>query len=102
MHWIIASVAGLILGFVFYGCVRTRMYLGPIIRARYGQLARRLYWFFTIVAMILFANGGLLALRHWVEIYAPHSNGLLLEIWFTIIAVAISFTLIYRRVNRNR
>lgn len=102
MHWIMATVAGLILGLIFYGCVRTRMYLGPIIRARYGQIARRLYWFFTIVAMILFANAGLLALREWVEINAPHSNALLLEIWFTILAVAISFTLIYRRINRNR
>jgi hypothetical protein len=102
MDWIMATVAGFILGLIFYGFVRLRMYLGPIIRARYGQIARRLYWFFTIVAMIFFANVALQALRHWVGINAPHSNSLLLEIWFLTLAVAISFTLIYRRINRNR
>ncbi len=95
-----ASLTGVCLGLLLFACVRLRMYVGPIIRARWGNLMRKAYWLFTIVVMVILANAGLAVVRH----YAPVGDTptLLLEIWFITVAVAISFGLIYRRMNRNR
>ena len=97
--WIIATAAGIALGLLLYLCVRLRMWLGPIIRDRFGQWARRLYWIVTIAVMVVLANAGLLLVREWVGIDA--ANLLLLEIWFALLALGTAMSMIYRRIRRN-
>ena len=82
-----------------FACVRLRMYVGPIIRARWGNLMRQAYWLATILFMILLANVGLAVVRQYTA--ASDTPALLLEIWFITVAVAISFGLIYKRMTRN-
>ena len=75
------------------------MYLGPIIGERYGNAWRLAYWGFTIVVMILLANGALRMLRRSMG----ESPGMLkFEVWFTGVALAIAFGLIVRRMRQNR
>jgi hypothetical protein len=97
--WIAASAAGIVLGLLFFACVRMRMTMGPYLRKRFGNWARQAYWLATILLMILIANAMLQLLRQ----YAPdQENSFYAELWFISLAAAIAFTLIYRRVNRNR
>ncbi|MDG1462380.1 MAG: hypothetical protein P8R04_02330 [Gammaproteobacteria bacterium] len=95
-----ASIVGVCLGLLLFACVRLRMHFGPIIRARWGNLMRKVYWLFTIMIMVLLANAGLALVRHFTPV--GDTPILLLEIWFITVAVAISFGLIFRRMTRNR
>lgn len=97
--WIAATVAGICLGLAFYGCVRLRMYLGPLIRDRFGNGARRAYWVLTIAAMILLANVALLILR---QFFAPPGSQLMPEIWFILLAAGIAYTLIAQKVTGKK
>ncbi len=100
--FIASSIAGTLLGLAFYVCVRARMYVAPRLRARYGNWARQIYWLLTILLMILLANLTLIELRDYLEDQSLTSNQLMLEIWFVIVAVALSFGLIYRRMTRSQ
>ncbi|MFW2404871.1 MAG: hypothetical protein ACN4GT_08890 [Gammaproteobacteria bacterium] len=75
------------------------MHFGPIIRERYGNNWRRAYWWLTIIVMIALANVALRLLR---GLTGEPENLLLLEVWFTCLAVLVAFLLIVRRMNRNR
>ncbi len=99
MHWIAATLAGLGLGLAWFGCVRLRMHFGPILKARYGNHVRRIYWVLTIAAMIVLANLTLLGLRAFLHDPAPPPNQLLLEVWFAVLAVGLAFALIFRRMS---
>ncbi len=100
MHWIAATLAGLGLGLAWFGCVRLRMHVGPILKARHGNQFRRAYWLLTIVVMIGLANLALLGLRLFLHDLPLPPNRLLLELWFAAVAVAVAGSLIYRRVTR--
>ena len=50
--WLIATVAGIELGLLLYVCVRLRMFFGPRIRERYGNLMRRAFWALTLLFMV--------------------------------------------------
>jgi hypothetical protein len=100
--WIAATLAGLLLGLVFYGCVRMRMYLGPILRAQFGNRARQAYWIATFILMIGLANLALYGLRAYFASLQESANYLLPEIWFVAIAVALAMTLIFRRMTRKK
>ncbi len=97
--WLLTSGIGAGLGLLLFACVRLRMHVGPIIRERWGNSMRQVYWLLTIVVMVLLANGGLGLLRH----YAPVGDtpALALEVWFIVVAVGISFGLIFKRMTRN-
>ena len=97
---LLASFAGLFLGLLLFGCVRLRMHVGPIIRARWGNRMRQIYWALTILVMVLLANACLALLRHFAPI--GDTPMLLLEMWFIAVAVAISFGLIFKRMTRDR
>lgn len=99
MHWIAATVAGLGLGLAWFGCVRLRMHLGPILKARYGNHARRICWLVTILVMILLANLVLLGLRAFLYDPSPPPNQLLLEGWSALLALGLAFALIFRRMT---
>lgn len=99
--WIAAAVAGAGLGLAFYACVRLRMHLGPRIRARFGNHARRAYWLITMAVMILIANLTLLGLRKWRAESLNIGEHLPSELLFLALAVSIAFGLISLRINRN-
>jgi len=85
---------------MFYGCVRLRMHVGPLIKDRFGNTARRAYWLLTILAMIIIGNAALLLLRKWLP---QADSSLLEEIWFLAVAVCIAYALIFRRIaHRNK
>ena len=78
------------------------MYAGPRIRERYGNRARKLYWFATAIIMILIANGGLLTVRYYLSNAGLQENSLAYEIWFLFVAVIVSMALIFRRIRARR
>ena len=41
IDWLVAITEGVILGTALYLCVRVRMKLGPLVRAKHGQWGRR-------------------------------------------------------------
>ena len=100
--WIAATLAGLVLGLLFYGCVRMRMYFGPLLRNQFGNRARQAYWIMTFVLMIGLANLALHALRAYFASLKQAGSYLLPEIWFVAIAVILAMTLIFRRMKRNK
>jgi len=97
--WATATLAGICLGLAWFGCVRLRMQVGPIIRERYGNNWRRAYWWLTIIVMIVLAN---VALRFLRSLTGEPPNMLLLEIWFACIAVLVAFAFIVQRMRRHR
>jgi hypothetical protein len=100
-QWLAAAAAGVVLGLAFFGFVRLRMHLGPIIRQRYGNRARQAYWIATILTMVLLAKGALYGLRLYLDSLDLSSSYLLPEVLFITVAVTLAMTLIYRRINRN-
>ena len=102
IDWVAATLDGIVLGLAFYGCVRLRMTLGPIIRERYGNWARRIYWLLTIALMVLLANIALLVLRASYADPSLEMQHMLQELWFISLAVGIAFGLIFLRVTRKK
>ncbi len=100
--WIAATLAGLILGLLFYGCVRMRMHFGPLLRKQFGDRARQAYWVITFILMIALANLALYGLRAYFASLQDSGSYLLPEIWFVAIAVSLAMTLIFRRMRRNK
>jgi hypothetical protein len=101
-HWLIATATGICLGLLLYFCVRLRMHLGPIIKQRFGALARQIYWITTIFVMILLANLALRFLRIYLSNFDPVNHVLLLEGWFAILALIVAMGLIVRRLYQQR
>jgi hypothetical protein len=101
-HWLTATLIGICLGLLLYACVRLRMHFGPIVRRRYGSWARRAYWAFTILLMIVLANLALKLLRIYESSFDAIANSLMLEMWFAILALLIALALIFKRMNKNR
>ncbi|MDJ0927423.1 MAG: hypothetical protein QNJ73_07195 [Gammaproteobacteria bacterium] len=100
-HWILATLIGIGLGLMLYGCVRLRIHLGPRLQARFGNWARSAYWLLTIIVMVILANFSLLTLRDLLADLPDSPNDLLLELWFAALAAGIALFLIYSRVKRN-
>ena len=101
MDWLFATLAGIELGLLLYVVVRLRMFFGPRIRERFGNLTRRIFWGFTLVFMVVLANLNLLGLRALLE-GRPAEGNVTLEIWFAILALLLPFTLIYLRMQKRR
>ena len=101
-HWLTATLDGVCLGLLLYACVRLRMHFGPIIKQRFGAQARRAYWLFTILLMIVLANLGLKLLRIYLSNFDAVTNSLMLEMWFALLALSIALALVFKRMNRNR
>lgn len=99
-QWIAATLLGGVLGLALFGCVRLRMHLGPRLKARYGNKARRAYWLLTIVIMVTLANVALLGLRAYFAADPPVGNQLVMEIWFAVLALAVAMSLIFRRLYK--
>jgi hypothetical protein len=103
VHDLIVSLSvGLVVGLLFYFCVRLRMHIGPLLRERFGNWARQIYWLSTLVVMAIAANIGLELTRQLVDYQPEPTNTLPQEILYISFAVALAFTLIYKRINRNR
>lgn len=100
-HWLIATLEGAILGLTLYCCVRLRMYLGPKLRKRFGNLARRAYWLITILLMIVLANVGLLIFRIYLSSQSIAAETLYLELWFGLVALGVGIAMIFRRLSPN-
>jgi hypothetical protein len=100
-HWLFATFAGVGLGLTLYACVRLRMYVGPLIRERFGDWARRAYWLVTILVMIIIGNAGLFVLRIYLDSQSVEHGTLILELWFGVIAMAVGLALVFRRMSRN-
>ena len=98
-HWLIATLEGAGLGLALYLCVRLRMYLGPLIRERFGTHARRTYWILTIVVMVILSNLGLFLFRMYLDSQATIEESLMLELWFAIVATGLGLGLIFRRLS---
>lgn len=101
-HWIVATGDGVFLGLVLYACVRLRMYIGPILKERYGNWARQIYWVFTIVIMVLAANIALLVLQKYLGDSPSPDENLMLEIWFAVLALLVALYLVFGRIKKNR
>jgi hypothetical protein len=100
-HWLIATLEGACLGLTLYLCVRLRMYLGPLIVKRFGQRARRAYWLFTILVMILLSNLGLYVFRIYLGSQPISDKTLPLELWFATMALAMGLGLVFRKILRS-
>lgn len=100
-HWLIATLEGAILGLTLYCCVRLRMYIGPKVRERFGNLARRAYWLLTILLMIVLANVGLLIFRIYLSSQSIAAETLYLELWFGLVALGVGIAMIFRRLSPN-
>jgi NADH:ubiquinone oxidoreductase subunit 4 (subunit M) len=101
-HWLTATLIGICLGLLLYACVRLRMHFGPIVGDRYGSMARRAYWLFTILLMIVLANLGLKLLRIYLSNFDAVTNSLMLEIWFALLALLLALSLIFKRLYWKR
>lgn len=99
--WLIATLAGIELGLLLYVCVRLRMFFGPRIRERYGNLMRQVFWILTLLFMVLLANLNLIGLRALLE-GGPSEGDLTIEIWFAVLALLLPFTLIFVRMQKRR
>lgn len=91
---------GGVLGLLLFGCVRLRMHLGPRLKARYGNRARRAYWLLTIVMMVALANVALFGLRAYMTTSPPNGSQLAMEIWFALLALGVAMGLIFRRLYK--
>jgi hypothetical protein len=100
--WLAATVTGIFLGLILFACVRLRMHLGPLIRQRYGDWARRAFWLASILFMILLANQSLNLLRIFVDNQLPAMENLMLEIWFALLALVIGLGFVFKRISKNR
>lgn len=100
-HWLIATLEGLGLGLTLYACVRLRMYVGPLIKQRFGDWARRVYWLATILVMVILGNAGLFFFRIYLDSQSVDNGTLLLELWFGVIAMAVGLALVFRKISRN-
>lgn len=101
-HWLAATLIGISLGLALYACVRLRMHVGPIVKQRYGPLARKAYWIANILVMIVLANLGLWLLRIYLSSQAPLLDGRMLEIWFALLTLFVALGFIFNRLYRNR
>jgi hypothetical protein len=101
-HWVIATATGISLGLILFLCVRLRMYVGPILKNRYGAWARQTYWILTIVVMIALANLGLWLLRTYFRYFEIAGEALAFEIWFSILALIVAMGLIFNKLYRQR
>ena len=100
-HWLIATLLGALSGFVLYTCVRLRMHMGPLFRARFGNRARQAVWAVTILIMIIFMNLALAGLRIYLHRMQEMHSTLLLEAWFAVLSLIVAMSLVFRRMNRN-
>ncbi len=100
--WLGATFLGFGLGLVLYIFVRLRMRIGPALRKRFGNSARRVYWLLTILAMVATANVGLIALRAFTgqPIHSPLE--IALELWYIVVAVVLALGLIFRFLKRGK
>jgi hypothetical protein len=100
-NWLIATLEGICLGLTLYLCVRLRMYLGPVIRERFGDSARQVYWLLTILLMVILANAGLYLFRIYLSSQPVADGTFMLELWFALMALAVGLWLIYKRLTRH-
>jgi hypothetical protein len=77
------------------------MYFGPLILQRFGRWARRAYWLFTILLMIVIGNLGLYGFRTYLSSQSGIDDTLLLELWFSAMALTVGLGLIFRKLLRN-
>jgi len=77
------------------------MHYAPILKQSYGTWARNACWLATILMMVVVANAALIGLRRHIGHEAPPAEILMLEIWFALLALAVAFGLILKRLNRN-
>ncbi len=102
MSWLVSTVAGIGVGLIFYVCVRIRVLLGPVAREHFGNVARHGTWLATILLMIGAANFGLLLLRNFLSANGNASNGIVFEIWFALLSLAVGGGLVFVRTWRTR
>jgi hypothetical protein len=100
--WLAGSITGILLGLILFACVRLRMHFGPLVREKYGDWARKVYWLATILLMVFLANLSLKLLRIYIDNELPAMENLMLEIWFALLAFTIPLVLIFKRINKNR
>jgi hypothetical protein len=100
-HWLVATGDGIFLGLILYALVRLRMFLGPILKQRYGNRVRQMYWLITLAAMVLMANTALFLLQKYLSDPLLPANHLMIEMWFALLALAVPIILIFRRINRK-
>jgi hypothetical protein len=100
-HWIVATLEGACLGLALYFCVRLRMYVGPMIRKRFGHWVHRSYWLLTILIMIILGNAGLYIFRAYLHNQSFADETLPLELYFATTTLLVGLALIFRKIVRN-
>jgi len=101
-HWLISTVAGVLLGILLYYCVLLRMHVGPIIKERYGNWARRVYWGFTIAIMVVIANLVLIGLQAYLDGETVVDSRRIMEMWFALLGLVVALMLVKRKLSRER
>jgi hypothetical protein len=102
MPWLMDIVAGIALAAIFYGLVRVRMYIAPILRDRYGAPARWTVWVIVGLLMITVANLGLLLLRQALHDQFNLTASFFHELLFASIAFGGGLVLVVLHVTRGR
>jgi len=96
--WIVSALLGVGTGFVYYVCVRLRMFLGPRFREFAGQWFRQLLWVLIFVAVIAVANISLAILRLYLHFANIHEQTTGYETLFAICSLITGLTLVFSKV----
>lgn len=101
LEWIIATVIGLALGWLFYLCVRLRSPLAQFATGKFGRRGPHWIWVAMIVIMILTGNVFLIGLRYLLWLLESGRDTLAFEIWFAIVGFVLGLYLVTRRAWRQ-
>jgi len=101
-HYWAAALLGIGTGFIYYVCVRLRMFLGPRFKEFAGQWFRQLLWLMIFVAVIFVANLSLAILRLYLHFANIHQNTTSYEAVFAVMSLITGLTLVFSRVFRSQ
>lgn len=96
VDWVISALAGTVLGWLLYLCVRLRVIMLSASSCRTRSRALQI-WAATIALMILIGNVSLHALRSGLLWMQPERSTLLYEIGFVIVGFAVGLALVTRK-----
>lgn len=102
MPWLISFMSGFVLALALFALVRIRMRVGPIVRERFGNWARRGFWGLIFALLIASANLMLIMLRQVLINQYAVADTVMHEVLFAAVAFCGGFFLVYRHALLGR
>ena len=100
--WLVTALFGVITGFVYYWCVRFRMYFAPILGRWFGERSRQIVWILVFLLVIAVANLSLGGLRVFLHAREIHYELLPYEMLFAGLSLVTGLALVFARVLSTR